>query len=207
MAPREATPQLATSVEIAGLILPNRRRHVAPHTARRNATEPAARDATTRRSSRAVVRVDRTWIAAHPWQRREGCHAAFGCHPQEEAALAPRGARRRFDREAVAVHHRMSAQRRDARARHHDPDQGERVGGREADVLAAARELARLAQRVDRARQRELLAREAGDETAAARGAARLHAPQRPEDLALGDDQRLAGEQVVEDDAPAREQL
>ena len=55
--------------------------------------------------------------------------------------------------------------------------------------------------------QGELLAGEAGDITRPEHHAPRLEPPQRPEDVAPGDRERLAQSQVPEDDAPAGEQL
>src|SRR5439155_13795068 len=43
--------------------------------------------------------------------------------------------------------------------------------------------------------------------TTAARRATRLHTTQRPEDVAPGNGERFANQQVVEDDAPAHQQL
>jgi hypothetical protein len=94
-----------------------------------------------------------------------------------------------------------------ARARREDADEVQRIGRREHDALARARHPAHRAQRVDRARPRVLLAREARDEAPAARDAARLEPAQREQDLAPREREVLAREHVVEDHAPAREQL
>ena len=55
--------------------------------------------------------------------------------------------------------------------------------------------------------RRVLLADEAGDEAAAARGAARLHAAERPQDFAPGHREALAHREIAEDDTVAREKL
>src|SRR5690606_12087018 len=63
------------------------------------------------------------------------------------------------------------------------------------------------AQQVERLRAGELLAREAGDEAAAANLAARLHAAERTGEVAPGRRQRLPDQEVAEDDAPPRQEL
>ena len=94
-----------------------------------------------------------------------------------------------------------------ARARHDDAGQVQRIDRGEAHGLARALAAARLAQRLDGVGQRVLLADEARDEAAAARGAARLDAAERPEDLAPRAGRGARAREVAEDDAPAREEL
>ena len=83
----------------------------------------------------------------------------------------------------------------------------QRIGRGDAYDLRRALAPAHAAQLIDGFRQRELLAGETGDESSAARGAARLHAAQRPDHIAPGQRDRLAGDDVAEDDSPAHQQL
>ncbi len=71
------------------------------------------------------------------------------------------------------------------------------------DALAGALLAADAAQGVDGLGQGVLLADEAGDEAAAADDAARLEASQRAQDVAPGQGEALAREEVAEDDAVA----
>src|SRR5208282_2140441 len=80
----------------------------------------------------------------------------------------------RCDRQAVAIDDAIGGQRREPLARRQYADQVERIGARERDPLAGGRAAAHLAHEADGLRQRELLARETGDETAAANFAARF---------------------------------
>jgi len=111
------------------------------------------------------------------------------------------------DRHAIDEDERVAVQGRDAGAGGDDSGEVERVGGGDAHGLAGARTAAHGPKRVDGLRQRVLLADEAGDEAAAAQDAARLHAAQRAHDVAPGDGERLAGDDVAEDDAVAQQQL
>ncbi len=63
------------------------------------------------------------------------------------------------------------------------------------------------AQLINGLRERELLAGETGDEASTACGAARLHAAQRPDDIAPGQCDRLARDDVAKHHAPAHQQL
>ena len=94
----------------------------------------------------------------------------------------------------------------DAVAREDDADEVAGVDGAEVDALAALLAAADGAERLDRLRQRVLLADEAGHKATAADLPAGLHASQRPQDVAPGHGDALAGQQVAEDDAVARQQ-
>src|SRR6202008_348737 len=87
-----------------------------------------------------------------------------------------------------------------------DADEVQRIRRGEEDDLAAVVRAAYRAQRVDRLRQRELLADESGDEAAAAHLAARLHAAQHAEHGPPRRRQALAREELADDDAVAPEQ-
>src|SRR6266542_1940920 len=82
-------------------------------------------------------------------------------------------------------------------------DPRSRTGDSACRALAATG----LAQQLHRLREGVLLAHEARDKAPAPRDAARLQAPQRPEDLAPGQHEALAGEHVAEHDAVASQEL
>src|SRR5262249_9791754 len=94
-----------------------------------------------------------------------------------------------------------------ARADHDVADEVERIGAADRDQRAVVRFLPDAAQQADRFGQRELLAAQAGDETAAADLAARFQAMAHAQQLApRRQPLRLAREQAPADDAVALEQ-
>src|SRR5690349_3071038 len=116
-------------------------------------------------------------------------------------------ARQTGDRDAVAIENAVVGERRDLRTGHDRADEIQRVGCRKRDPGRGRRRAARLAQQGHRFRQGELLARHAGDETAAANLAARLEAPEHAQEVAPGrEPRRLALEQAPEHDAITAQQ-
>jgi hypothetical protein len=110
-------------------------------------------------------------------------------------------------RDAVAVEDGAGVHGGDARARGDGACEVERVDGADADELAFLFQAADLAEGLDGFRAGVLLAVEAGDEAAAADGAAGLHAAEGAEDVTPGDGDVLALDEVAEDDAVTEEEL
>ena len=86
------------------------------------------------------------------------------------------------------------------------PVEVQRIGGADGDQTAVGRDAPDLPQPFDRVRKRELLARHARHEPAAADLTARLETPVDARELAPGRGVRLAGEQPPEHHAVAAEQ-
>src|SRR5229473_287770 len=133
-----------------------------------------------------------------------------GCIPEAPAKPSSSGGlqSRVGLRHAVDVDDAVLRLRGNPRARREDAREVQRVAGGERDALFAALfDLAHRAQRIDRFRQRELLARESLREAATADLAARLLAAVDLEQLAPRRRTGLALEQVAEDDAVAAQIL
>ena len=110
-------------------------------------------------------------------------------------------------RDAVAVEDGAGVDGSDARAGGDGAGEVEGVDGADADEFAFLFHAADFAEGLDGFGAGVLLAVEAGDEAAASDGAARFHAAKGAEDVAPGDGDVLALDEVAEDDAVAEEEL
>src|SRR5260221_9472340 len=145
---------------------------------------------------------DERWRAAQ--QRLVCLPVAARVERLEELHLA---AGEQRDRQPVAIEQAIAGQRRQLRPRRQDAGEVERVGAGERDEGLRRRAAADLAQEADGVGQGELLAREAGDEAAAAYVAARLEPAIDAQEVApRRQPGRLALEQTPEDDAVAAQQ-
>ena len=107
---------------------------------------------------------------------------------------------------AVEVLDGVAGDRWHARPGEHDADEVDRVDSADVHTLSGVLLAADATEGLDGLREGVLLADEAGDEATAADGAARLEAAEGAEDLAPGDGERLACDDIAEDDAVAEEQ-
>ena len=156
-------------------------------TARRAALPTGAASEAKAAGSRSARGVTTTWSGRWGQGMRPTVSASSGRAPSTRVRASP----------ARAV---MRPPRED------DADEVAGVDGAEVDALAALLAAADGAERLDGLRQGVLLADEAGHEAAAAHLAARLQASQRPQDVAPGHGDALAGQEVAEDDAVAGQQ-
>ena len=111
------------------------------------------------------------------------------------------------ERDAVAVEDGAGVDGGDPRAGGDVAGEVEGVDGADADELALLLHAADFAEGFHGLWARVLLAVEAGHEAAASDGTSRLHATERAEDVAPGDGDVLALDEVAEDDAVAEEEL
>ena len=111
------------------------------------------------------------------------------------------------NRQPILEDDAVGAHRGDPRPGQQDAREIKRVGGGDAHDFRRTLATAHAAQLINGFGKRVLLSRETGDEASTARGAARFHAAQRPDDVAPRQGDRLARYDVAEDHAPAHQQL
>src|SRR5439155_7583846 len=108
---------------------------------------------------------------------------------------------------AVAERDDLPSDRRDARPRHEEAHDVQRVGSSDDHHLGLLRPAPHGAQRLDRLGERELLADEPADEAPAPHLASRLECAERAEEHTPARHPRLASHELADDDAVAAETL
>ena len=145
--------------------------------------------------------------AAGTWRRStalRASHSSFGSSFRGIALRRPHRSRSAVRRDTAGGCRSSEGSRAPGRD---DAEQIQRIGARERDVAAGVRPAARLAQQRHGLGRGVLLAREAGDEAAAANLAARLQAAAAHQDVApRRQPRRLARQQPPENHAPAPQQ-